>query len=243
VGADKQAAYRTLHYVLVQLSLIMAPFTPFMSEELYRLLAGGESVHLCDWPAAGHINDLLLQEMSFVREVISDGLAQRAETRLKVRQPLQSVSIYDTYNRLNDDYKAIIAEELNVKQVEARHNQKLDPETPFLKAWLEKVNEYPTTILNVELTPALKQEGLMREVVRQVQQARKQAGLEVDDRIDLSLSTHDAELQAVLDSKNLTDVIAKETLAKSLNQLLEPSFETTVGVDNILLDIALAKAQ
>src|SRR5258706_4938206 len=58
--ADKQAAYRTLHYVLVQLSLVMAPFTPFLAEELYQKLTGGESVHLLDWPDGGHINELLL---------------------------------------------------------------------------------------------------------------------------------------------------------------------------------------
>src|SRR6185312_14779106 len=83
--ADKNDSYRTLHYILVQLSLVMAPFTPFMAEELYRLLTGGESIHLCDWPHAGHINELLLRDMRLVREAITSGLAKRAEAGIKVR--------------------------------------------------------------------------------------------------------------------------------------------------------------
>ena len=87
--ADKNDAYRTLHYVLVQLSLVMAPFTPFLAEELYKKLTGRESVHLEDWPVTGHINELALERMTFIREVINEGLSQRAAAGIKVRQPLQ----------------------------------------------------------------------------------------------------------------------------------------------------------
>src|SRR5439155_11081027 len=86
--ADKNAAYKTLHYVLVRLSLVLAPFTPFMAEELFRSLTGRESVHLCDWPGDGQVNGLILKEMAEVRELITQGLAQRAEAGIKVRQPL-----------------------------------------------------------------------------------------------------------------------------------------------------------
>src|SRR5205085_2261326 len=90
---DKQLAYRTLHYVLVQLSLVMAPFTPFLAEELYRQLTGGESVHLLDWPVAGHLDELLIRDMRLVREAITSGLALRAQAGIKVRQPLAKVNI------------------------------------------------------------------------------------------------------------------------------------------------------
>ena len=221
--ADKANAYRTLHYVLVQLSMVMAPFTPFLAEELYQKLTGGESVHLLDWPEFGHVNELLIGDMKLVREIISDGLAQRAAARVKVRQPLAGVTVADPHERLNPEYKAIIAEELNVKAVNVRPDG-------------------ATAVLETELTPELRREGLMREIIRNVQQARKQAGLEVDDRIDLSLETTDAELTTVLSTNSLKDEIVKETLAVSLNVKGVDKFSTSVKVEGAELTIKLAKA-
>lgn len=241
--ADKQRAYRTLHYVLVQLSLIMAPFTPFLAEELYRKLTGGESVHLLDWPEAGHINELVLQDMTLVREVISEGLAQRAEAGLKVRQPLASINIYDEHQRLTEEFEEIITEELNVKTVETRRNPEFTGSESFKKRWDKHVTEWPRTVLNLHLTDSLKREGAMREVVRNVQQARKQAGLEVDDRIDLVLHSADEELTTLLQKhKDLTEVIQQETLAVSLNKITQSDFSTTVKVDGAELTIGLSKA-
>lgn len=240
--ADKADAYRTLHYVLAQLSLVMAPFTPFLAEELYQKLTAGESVHLLDWPATGHIDELLLRDMELVRRVISEGLAQRAEAGIKVRQPLAAVSIYDEHKRLTDEYKEIIAEELNVKAVKTRQNPQFKPETPFLQRWREKVQEWPVAILDMEITPELQQEGLMREIVRHVQQARKQAGLEVDDRISLGLATEDKALRVVIENKALADAIKHETLAKKLSITGVKGFETTVKVDGAELIVTLAKS-
>jgi isoleucyl-tRNA synthetase len=239
--ADKQQAYRTLHYVLVQLSLVLAPFTPFMAEELFQQLTGGESVHLLDWPSVGHLDELVLQEMHFVREVITQGLAQRAEAGLKVRQPLASVNIYDQHSRLTDEFKEIIAEELNVKRVETRQQPKFGAETPFIKKWLERVAEYPVAILDLELTRELKREGLMREIIRHVQQARKAADLQVDDRINLSLETVNAALQAVLADKQLMATIYQETLATAATELPTDSFKTAAKLDGAELTISLHK--
>ena len=222
--ADKAAAYRTLHYVLVQLSLIMAPFTPFLAEELYRQLTGGESVHLLDWPETGHINELLIDDMSLAREVITEGLAQRAQAGIKVRQPLLAVNVYDPKQRLTGEFKAIIAEELNVKQVHTHHTA-----------------EAPVTALDLKLTPELREEGLMREIIRHVQQARKQAGLEVDDRIHLSLKTDDEQLTTLLKNHTLTDAIKRETLATSLNTTSATDFSSDVKVDDAQLTIGLSK--
>lgn len=218
--ADKNDAYRTLHYVLVHLSMILAPFTPFLAEELYQKLTGGESVHLLDWPAPGHVNELVVRNMAFTREVINDGLSQRAKSGVKVRQPLQSVSIYDVNSVLDDELKTVICEELNVKEV-FTHDR---PETD-------------TVVTNFELTTELKQEGMAREVIRHVQSSRKQAGLQVDDRIRLSLQAS-GELNAAISA--FADEIANETLA-SFDKGID-GFVNDVVVEGHSFKIVLRKA-
>lgn len=223
--ADKQAAYRTLHYVLVQLSMILAPFTPFLAEELYRKLTDGESVHLLDWPEVGHINELVLSDMAFVREVISEGLAQRAEAGVKVRQPLSKATIRDEHDRLTDNLREIIVEELNVKTIKAATKAEA------------------IVAVDMNITPELKQEGQAREIIRHVQQARKAAGLEVDNRIDLVLESRDAGLTTLLQKNTpLTEVIKQETLAVSLNTAPVSAYDTTVTIDGAKLTIRLSKA-
>jgi isoleucyl-tRNA synthetase len=221
---DKQAAYRTLHYVLVQLAHIMAPFTPFLAEELYQKLTGGESVHLRDWPKVGHINELVLDRMAFVRDVINEGLSQRAASRLKVRQPLQKVTVGGVSQHLGEDAEEltqIVLEELNVKElVKAKGSER-------------------TVVIDTKVTPKLKREGMMREVVRNVQNARKQAGLDVDDRIELSLSTTDDELRQAVTEHH--DTIASETLAKSLVFDKTYEHESSCAVDGAPLTVSLQK--
>jgi isoleucyl-tRNA synthetase len=220
---DKQAAYRTLHYVLVQVSMIFAPFTPFLSEELYRNLTGGESVHLLDWPEVGHVNETIITEMAAVRELITEGLAQRAAAGVKVRQPLASAHLVTPFNITGpdkDELWSIIAEELNVKNVTDEQGKEA------------KVS------LDLKLTPALNQEGLMREVIRQVQNARKQADLQVDDRIELSLSTEDKELQNAIDEHQKT--IMAETLATKLSKE-ELKHASTTKIEGHELTILLQK--
>lgn len=224
-GADKQDAYRTLHYVLVRLSMVMAPFTPFLAEELYRKLTGGESVHLLDWPTAGNVDELVINRMAFVRQVINEGLSQRASARLKVRQPLGKVTITgvpEAFKEMEDDYLEILKEELNVKAVELQQGAK------------ELVVE-----LDLKVTPVLKREGMAREVIRNVQNARKDAGLDVDDHIELSLSTASDELRQAIDEH--TSTIQAETLADLLVFDRTFSYETSCAVDSLPLTVSLQK--
>lgn len=223
--SDKNDAYRTLHYILVQTAMIFAPFTPFLSEELYRNLTGGESVHLLDWPVAGHVNELLTKEMAEVRDLITLGLAQRAESGIKVRQPLQTAHVtlpFDVTAPDREELKNILAEELNVKEIVCN------------------VADKPKIKLDTSLTPVLKREGLMREVIRNVQNARKQAGLQVDDRIELSLRTDVAELQKAIDEHN--KVIMSETLSTKLLGDKQYMHSTIVKVEGKELGISLQKA-
>lgn len=214
--SDKDKAYRTLHYVLVRLSLVMAPFTPFLAEELYRRLTGGESVHLCEWPAAGQTNGIVLRDMAAIREVITQGLAQRAAAGVKVRQPLSKVTIG---LKIEDkaEYEAIIAEELNVKSVD----------------WSGKARAVK---VDTHLTPELKAEGDAREIIRQVQNARKQARLNVDDRIQLKIESDSAEINQVY--RRFKNTIWAETLATG--ELAEEGEHTeAVKLDGQIVKISL----
>jgi isoleucyl-tRNA synthetase len=248
-GPDKQQAYQTLHYVLTHLSVILAPFTPFLSDELYRLITGGESVHLLDWPKPGHVNELLLRDMSLVREAITSGLALRAQAGIKVRQPLSKVTVpvheFTDAAAREETYRDIIAEELNVKEVKFTNTDASRVERmnkPTNKAVIIAVREPLVVELDTKITPPLKREGLMRELIRNVQQARKQAGLEVDDRIILGLQTTDKDLQEVLQDKELTEVIKHETLATSLKHSAVEGFKAEVKVEAASLIITLIKA-
>ena len=200
---DKNNAYKTLHYVLVRLSQALAPFVPFMAEELYRKLTGGESVHLTDWPEVGHVNQLVLDHMARTREIIEQGLSLRMfkdenEAQIKVRQPLSELTYGN--EKLDDFYESIIAEEVNVKSVKNAGEAKKIDSALGLGVTLDKT-----------ITPELRREGMAREVIRHVQAARKNAGLNVDDRIMLSLVTDDGELNHAIADHDAT--IKAETLA------------------------------
>ena len=217
---DKANAYRTLHYVLTQTAKVMAPFTPFLSEELYRNLTGEESVHLVDWPEVGHVNELMIERMAGLRHIITIGLGLRAEAGIKVRQPLQAIVLDQALEKAFDDNMLdILKEEMNVKEVvfnahEFEPHKSVD-ENINKHGSLAAMNFYKVKQLDTKLTPALKREGLMREIVRQVQSARKAADLKVDDRIELSLTTDSKELLGAITEH--ADTIKTETLATHLH--------------------------
>jgi len=214
---DKDQAYRTLHYVLLKLSVILAPFVPFLAEELYLNLGGeGESVHLIDWPTNYSIDQLVLDEMAQLREYINEGLSLRASAGLKVRQPLASVTVPKVGQFVN--FEAVLAEELNVK----------------------KVIVGKAIAIDENLTPELKREGLMREIVRHVQNARKKAELNVDDRIHLSLKSDDGEVSEAI--KEHHDTIANETLAKHLDEAdFDDGYTQSFELDGAKLELKLKK--
>ena len=167
---DKNEAFWTLYTVLVKTAQVLAPFTPFLSEELYQKMTGkNESVHLLNYPRNTQTVPEVLDNMARTRQIITDALAlrmQKSETedQIKIRQPLARL----TYGgeKLDDFYEQIIADEVNVKKVE--HADKLT--------------------LDKTLTPELLEEGRAREIIRAVQAARKHAGLRQDDQIKLSLT-------------------------------------------------------
>ena len=264
---DKNDAYRTLHYVLVRLSHLLAPFTPFLAEELYHNLTGdSESIHLKDWLPAGAVDEQALADMARTRELINTGLSLRMkkdehQESIKVRQPLQRAAYAGA--KLAEYYEQIMAEELNVKEIR----------------WVEHVDEYladrdategaikPESWVEIDktITPELKREGLMREVIRHVQSARKKAGLQVDDRIVLHLAVgaepasasqpaapaapgqaqpaSDAAAQLRQALEEHADTIASETLATMAPEhLADALYHTTATVDGAELQVSLGKA-
>ena len=220
--ADKNEAYSTLYYVLVYLSKLLAPFTPFLAEELYQKMTGAgsldstimESVHLLDWPEVGEMNDEVIEKMARTREIITEGLAMRmnkseTEEQIKVRQPLAEF-VYKG-EKLEDFYEKIIADEVNVKIV------RVGDET-----WLDK-----------KMTPELLEEGFVRELVRFIQAARKKAGLSVDDRIKLSIGR---EI-----SPRWLEVLKNEVLALELFENENFAYDEIVKVNGENIVISLEK--
>ena len=230
---DKNDAYRTLHYVLVRLSYMLAPFTPFLAEELYHNLTGdNESIHLKDWLPAGEIDNSMLRDMNALRTAVNDGLSKRASEGIKVRQPLASVKLVNTISQDTPAEVAqflidIVKDELNVKSVEIVTDSESEP-------------AQPSVVYDLTITPELKREGLMREIVRHVQSARKQAGLQIDDRIVLSISSDDSEISQAIDA--FADVIKAETLAVELNSAVDESEKYDAKIEGKLVEISLKKA-
>ena len=219
---DKLEAYSTLYYVLIYLAKILAPFTPFLAEELYQKMTGAgvvnseipESVHLLDWPEAGVIDEMVLAQMAKTREIITAGLAERmkkteTEAQIKVRQPLAKL-VY-AGEELDDFYEQIIMEEVNVKTIE--HGGAL--------------------ALDKTLTPELLEEGKIRELIRFVQAARKKAGLNVDDRIRLMASMEVPE--------TYREMLMNEVLAEELVNEGNFAYDEIVKVQGENVVISLEK--
>ena len=219
---DKLEAYSTLYHVLIYLAKILAPFTPFLAEELYQKMTGAgmvnseipESVHLLDWPEAGVIDEAVLTQMTKTREIITAGLAERmkkteTEAQIKVRQPLAKL-VY-AGEKLDDFYEQIIMEEVNVKSVE--HGEAL--------------------ALDKTLTPELLEEGKIRELIRFVQAARKKAGLNVDDRIRLMVSMEVPEAYR--------EMLMNEVLAEELVHEGNFAYDEIVKVQGENVAISLEK--
>ena len=259
---DKNDAYRTLHYVLVRLSHLLAPFTPFLAEELYHNLTGDdESIHLKDWLPAGAVDEQALADMARTRELINTGLSLRMkqdehQESIKVRQPLQRAAYAGA--KLAEYYEQIMAEELNVKEI--RWVKNLDEHLADDDATEGAAKPESWVEIDKTITPELKREGLMREVIRHVQSARKKAGLQVDDRIVLHLAVgaepasqpaapgqaqpaSDAATQLRQALTEHAATIASETLATMAPEhLADALYHTTAMVDSAELQVSLGKA-
>ncbi|WP_277063980.1 isoleucine--tRNA ligase [Schaalia cardiffensis] len=279
---EDQAAFDTLYTALVRLMEVAAPLLPLLTEEIWKGLTGGESVHLVDYPILPEAvaNDALVAAMDEVRDVVSSAHALRKANQLRVRQPLQGLRVVSEQAEALSSFAGLIASEVNVKDVRfltpaesglsvstelSLNPRAFSPEIRKLTSQLfkaQKAGEWQVSedgascvfsgvmvegapvslsgeqfsvttlvnadegqvadvlangtfvVLDTELTPELEAEGYARDVIRAIQDERKNAGLHVADRIDLTL-TVPAKRVGALEAHR--EMIAHETLALSVS--------------------------
>jgi len=290
-GTDHDAL-DTLYTVLETLCRVAAPLAPLVTEEIWRGITGGESVHLTDWPQAESFaaDADLVSAMDTIRDVASAGLALRKAHGLRVRLPLERLTVVAAGVATMEPFADIVASELNLKNVTLVPlddsqadtfgiGRRLSPNSralgPRLGAGVQKViaeakagnwaeKDGVVTVGDVELLPGeyeleltspgddiavgflsrggfvlldttvtdeLAREGLARDSIRWVQQERKNAGLEVSDRIELLITTDEVGREALEAHR---DLVARETLATRLEIVASGTIDggLAVGVDS-----------
>ena len=195
---DKNDALATIRFVLFEFSKLMAPFMPFIAEDIYSRTKGEgdkESVHLEDWPVLQKYDENLLNSMSEVRKIVSLGLEARAKSGIKVRQPLNALAVKDLLLKDKEELLALAKDELNVKNINFN---------------AEILNEVE---LDTEISPELKEEGLVREMVRFIQDLRKKDGFKTSDSAELLYETSDEGKKFMERNEK---AISKPTLIKKI---------------------------
>ncbi|MEX1061744.1 MAG: class I tRNA ligase family protein, partial [Patescibacteria group bacterium] len=196
-GPDKRDFYAVMEEVMTTVIRLLAPFIPFVAEDIYRNLTGKDSVHLAKWPHAGKSDLVLEEEMEKAREIASLGHSYRKTNQINLRQPLAKVTVvgFSGFKKHAQDLVQILKEELNVKAVEFKAKGELG------------------VSFNTALTPELKAEKSSRDLIRAVQELRKQANLKLTDKISITYPENQENKLAVA---LFSSLIRQETLAKGL---------------------------
>jgi len=230
VSGDIQAL-NTLHFVLMEISKLMAPFAPFISESVFLTLSdeNKESVHLEDYPVFNkeYLDEKLINEMDTVRNICSMGLNIRDESRLKVRQPLSKA-----YVPISDkEMLNIVKGELNVKEVEY---SKVEVKGKDIKS---QSNGNIFVSLDTHISEELKEEGLLNEVLRGLQVIRKESGCEVGEYVSIKYVTQSKELEELL--RKYSEEIKKGILIKEMESVdtVKSELKVKVGDAQILVEI------
>jgi isoleucyl-tRNA synthetase len=220
INDDKIAFLQTMKYVLLELSKVMAPFTPFVAEGLWQKVSGNnfsnrdQSVHLMPWPKMSDVKEVVIAEMIVVRKIVEMGLAERDIKKIKVRQPLQKIVVTSkTLIIKNQDLIELIKDELNIKEV------------VFQAGDEDKVE------LDIVITSALEKEGLKREIVRTVNQIRKEQGLTIYDTIMVYWWTDEEKLEEVFAEYGAdikADILAEEVTREQKNEAKEYTINNSI---------------
>ncbi len=200
---DKQFSLATQHRVLLVIAKIMAPITPFLAESIYRGIRGtGESVHLEAWPEKIAVKRALVAHMETVRHIVSLALEARSKNAIKVRQPLAELRIGDGDMLKRKELLALIAEEVNVKRVVFKAGDGVE--------------------LDTVISEELRREGLVREIMREIQDKRKELGFEPKDTIVVEIATSNAFL------KDFASEIARVVHASSVRVVASSAADSIV---------------
>ena len=229
---DKQAALATTKFVLTELAKVMAPFAPFIAEQIWQKVTGNDfknedkSVHLEKWPETAS-DDLLslefgdiLEEMEQVRKIVELGLAKRADAEIKVRQPLQEIKIKNY--ELKSELELLILDELNVKNVVC-----------------EKGNGDISVEIDTNITFELKLEGIKREIVRLVNAARKDSGLGLEDRTEILYATDSELIHKSVET--FKGEILKDTLSNEIRIITDIAGLKDAKINGELLKLGIEK--
>lgn len=223
---DHENASSVLGYALLETSKLIAPLAPFFAEALYKSLSAELSVHLEDWPKAEkkYIDKKLSSAMDETRKLASAVLAKRAEVGIKVRQPLLTLKIRNTKSEIlnNEDLAEILKDEINVKEIVS---------DPSIKEDFE---------LDTNITHELKEEGILREITRTIQDFRQDMKLKPQDIIMLFLDGPE-ELKIIISKYGET--LKKEVKAASIEMKRSPKFdaELETKVDEMPVWIGIKK--
>ena len=192
---DKKVCLETLYFSLCQFCRLLAPFNPFIAEEIYKNLTLKESVHLSQWPegkAKIEKEEGLLEKMDVVRQICEAGHARRKNLGIKVRQPLPKLIIKNLKLKIGQELINLIKDELNVKEVV------IEPGEGELKVELD-----------TKITPELKAEGQSRDIIRQIQNERKKKGLTPADKIEVFIPSWPEKFSENIKAKTLAVRLTK----------------------------------
>ena len=222
--ADKLSAYNTLYRCLVTLAKLMAPFTPFLAEELYRNLVCSafpeepESVHLADFPVAdvSKIDRQLAEDNLLAMKVCSLGRAARSKAGIKVRQPLETVYVgvaSDGEKQALERVTPLVLEELNVKEL---NYESVENVAGLGASGYAVVSETTNNVaISTHITIELEAEGIAREIVHRLQTMRRSAGYEIADHIIIYFESDASFVQTI---SAFADYIRQETLADEIEE-------------------------
>jgi len=226
--AELNQAAKIFAYVLANLAKISAPFIPFLSEEIWQGLNGNnyskaKSVHLEPFPIVSKkiVDKNLGEQMNRVRELTALVLAERAKHAVKVRQPLAKLVVAGK-EKLSDELRDLLAGEVNVKTIE------YDPElkTPVVIDWT--------------VTPELKEEGNIREVMRQIQELRKTANFTPADKITIFAQT-EGDLKPAIEKHQQTIIKETKAVALEFSKPAKPAAQIETKIDNQPLWLGIKK--
>jgi len=223
---NEREAIFTLRYVLLELAKLIAPVMPFIAEYIYKQVGGEkESVHLELWPVVDEklINEEVLEKMAITRKAVEIGLSLRAEAKIKIRQPLKFIQLKkEAFDNIYEDIMAKIKLPQPLKFVQDKEKKIFDDLYDYLFKDIikEELNVKEVALgdkdwLDTEISLELEEEGLLRELVRSINQLRKEIGLKIDDKnIILKYQTSDFVLEKVF--TKFEKEIKKECLLKEI---------------------------